>query len=172
MRLPRATKRSTPGVEESARQHLPARARDLDQSRYNSSGVERATRQRYCGDALLGVGPQCSAAQLQLVRAWFKASIPKMSGSDPELYKNIQRPGSLEEICYNSPDSASIQETWARIRVTQDGAQVLIDAVGNYLDRDESGHFHYKATYKIEDHSITTLSHEEVPLKGKSQKEE
>ena len=120
----------------------------------------------------LGVGPQCSVAQLQLVRAWFKASIPKMSGSDPDLYENIQRPGALEEICYNSPDSASIQETWARIRVTQDGAQVLIDAVGNYLDRDEGGHFHYKTTYKVEDHSITTLSHEEVPWKGESKKEE
>ena len=87
-----------------------------------------------------------------------------MSGADVKAYENVQRPGTLEEICYNSPDSASIQETWARIRVTQDGAQIVVDAVGNYLDRDEGGHFHYKTTCKVEDHSITTLSHEETPV--------
>jgi hypothetical protein len=117
----------------------------------------------------LGVGPQCSAAQLRLVRDWFEGSIPRMSGADVKAYENVQRPGTLEEICYNSPDSASIQETWARIRVTQDGSQIAVDAVGYYLDRDEDGRFHYKSTYKVEGHSITTLSHEKIPWKSAKQ---
>lgn len=120
----------------------------------------------------LGVGPQCSAAQLRLIRDWFKGPIPKMSGYEDKYYQDIQPPGVLENICYESPDTASIQEAWARIRVSQDGPKVEIDAVGDYLDRDEGGHFHYKTTYLIEDHSIKTLSHTEIPWKGQSKKEE
>jgi len=118
----------------------------------------------------LGVGPQCSEAQLRLVRAWFK-SLPKMSGLAADHYLNIQRPDSLETICYAAPYTASFQQIWDRIRVTQDGGEVVVDAVGSWLARDESGHFHYRSKYKIEDHSITTLSHEEVPWKGQSKQE-
>jgi hypothetical protein len=119
----------------------------------------------------LGVGPQCSEAHLRLVRAWFKSSLPPMSVSTPDQYLNIQRPGSLEEICYSSPNIASFQRIWERIRVKQDGAEVFVDAVGSWMSRDQSGHFHFRTTYKIEDHSITAISHEEVPWKGESKEE-
>jgi hypothetical protein len=116
----------------------------------------------------LGVGPQCSAAQLQLVRAWFKTSIPRMSGLAPDIYLNVQRPGTLENICYAAPMTATFQQTWDRIRVRQDGTEIFVDAVGSWLSRGTTGGFHYRTTYKVDDHSITTLSHEEIPMKSQN----
>jgi len=109
----------------------------------------------------LKVGPQCSDAQLQLVGAWFK-SVPQMSGAatDRNEYVDIQRPGTLKKLCQLTPDTASNQQTWDRIRVTQDGGEILIDATGSYMTVDETGEFRYKTRYKIEGHSITTLSHD------------
>jgi hypothetical protein len=101
-------------------------------------------------------------------REWFNGSIPRMSGLQPDVYLNVQRPGSLEEICYRVPYTATFQQTWNRIRVTQDGAEIFVDAVGSWLARDKSGLFHYRTTYKVEGHSITMLAHEEVPPKGQS----
>jgi hypothetical protein len=120
----------------------------------------------------LGVGPQCSAAQIRLVRDWFKGSIPRMSGAAPDIYADAQKPGSLEAICYEAPYTATFQQIWERIRVRQDGTQIFVDAMISWLAREKSGRIHYRTTYKVEDHSITTLSHEEVALKGGSKKEE
>jgi hypothetical protein len=120
----------------------------------------------------LGVGPQCSAAQLRLVRDWFKGSIPRMSGVAPDTYADVQKPGSLEAICYQAPYTATFQQIWERIRVRQDGTQIFVDAMVSWLAREKTGDIHYRTTYKVEDHSITTLSHEEVPLKGGNKKEE
>jgi hypothetical protein len=109
----------------------------------------------------LGVGPQCSDAQLQLVHAWFK-SVPRMSGvaTDHNDYVDIQRPGSIKDLCHFNPNTATDQQTWDRIRVTQDGGEILIDATGSWMTNEDTGEFRYKTRYRIEGHSITTLSHE------------
>jgi hypothetical protein len=114
----------------------------------------------------LGVGPQCSEAQLRVVRAWFKTSIPSMNDHTPDQFTNIQRPGALEDVCYAAPNIASYQRNWERIRVKQAGTEVSVDSVGSWMARDKSGHFHYKTIFRIEDHSITTVSHTEIPWKG------
>ena len=116
----------------------------------------------------LKVGPQCSDAQLQLVGAWFN-SVPQMSGAatDRNKYIDIQRPGSLKNLCQSTPNTATNQQTWDRIRVTQDGGEIFVDATGTYITNSETGEFRYKTRYKIEGHSITTLSHD-VQVRKKS----
>ena len=81
----------------------------------------------------------------------------------PEQYTNIQASGALQEVCYSASDTDNFQRQWDRIRVNQDGAEVSVDAVGSWLSHGETGQFHYRTTYRLEDHSITTLSHTEVP---------
>jgi hypothetical protein len=111
----------------------------------------------------LKVGPQCSDAQLQLVGAWFK-SVPKMSGdkTDSNKYVDIQPPGSLKELCLSAPDDGEGNvQIWTRIKVTQDGGKVLIDAEGvSEAGGDIETHYRYKTKYQIQGHSIATLSHE------------
>ena len=119
----------------------------------------------------LKVGPQCSDAQLQLVGAWFK-SVPRMSGdaTDHNNYDDIQRPGSLKDRCVLNPDTATDQQIWERIRVTQDGWEILIDATGSWMTNEDTGEFRYKTRYKIEGHSITALSHDVVSFRRASVK--
>lgn len=110
----------------------------------------------------LRLGPQCSAAQLKLIRDWFK-DIPRMSGYSQDNYRNVQRAEVLETICYSAPVIASFQDRWEKIRVKQDGARITVDAVGRYLARGHSGQFRYRTTYKIEGHSIRIVAHETFP---------
>ena len=119
--------------------------------------------------AALGVGPQCSTAHYALIRTWFRKSIPPMSGARPEAYRNVQAPGSLEEICYQAPDTASIQENWDRVRVRQEGDLVVIDALGHTLNRDTDTPFRFLSTYRVKDHSIVTVSHRRVPPRARKE---
>jgi hypothetical protein len=112
----------------------------------------------------LRIGPQCSAAQLRLIRDWFE-DIPRMSGYAAENYRNIQRPEALETICYSAPVIATFQDRWEKIRVKQDGARITVDAVGRYLARGHSGQFRYRTNYKIEGHAISIVGHEAFPTK-------
>jgi hypothetical protein len=132
----------------------------------NGAGCETETEEEkglHCAlTAALGVGPQCSQAQFDLVRAWFK-SIPVMGVGIAGDNSNIRAPGMLENICYASSITDSYQRSWDRIRVKRDGTEVSVDAVGSWNIRDQEGRFHYRTRYRIEDHSITTLSHTEIP---------
>jgi hypothetical protein len=56
--------------------------------------------------------------------------------------------------------SAVNPQNWDRIRVTQDGGDIFIDATGDYMADNEYGDVRYKTKYKIDGHSITTLSHD------------
>ena len=47
-----------------------------------------------------------------------------------------------------------------RNTTTQNGEEILVDATGDYLYEDETGQIRCKTKYKIEGHSITTLSHD------------
>lgn len=118
----------------------------------------------YCTlNAALKLGPQqCSDAQLQLVGAWFK-SVPKMSAdaTDRNKYVDIQRPGSLKELCVAIPDDGEGNaEIWTKISVTQDGGKILVDAEGTSANEDASTNFRYITHYEIKDHSVTMLSHD------------
>jgi hypothetical protein len=115
----------------------------------------------------LNIGGQCSKEHIKIIRTWFKKSIPKMSGYPDDIYKNIQTPGNLEDICYKMPDSSTFQNTWDIIRVTQNGNNVIVDAHGHWLEREESGSFRYITEYRINKDSVVVVSHKKIASQKK-----
>ena len=115
----------------------------------------------------LNIGGQCSKEHIKIIRTWFKKSIPKMSGYRDDIYKNVQTPGNLEDICYKKPDSSTFQNTWDIIRVTQNGNNVIVDAYGHWLEREESGSFRYITDYRINKDSVVVVSHKKIPSQKK-----
>jgi hypothetical protein len=112
----------------------------------------------------LNLGRQCSEKHIDIIRTWFKKSIPKMSGYSDSVYKNIQTPGDLEAICYKMPDTATFQYRWDIICVTQNEDNVIVDAHGTWLEREETGSFRYITEYKINQDSVVVISHKKMPV--------
>jgi uncharacterized protein len=110
----------------------------------------------------LSIGAQCSKEHVNLIRTWFRQSIPKMGGYGDDVYKNIQTPGGLEAGCYEKPDGATFQSIWDKIRVTQNGNHVIVDAHGKWLAREKTGSFRYLTEYRINNDSVTVISHKEM----------
>jgi uncharacterized protein len=110
----------------------------------------------------LNLGGQCSKEHVNLIRTWFRQSIPKMDEYGDDVYKNIQTPGDLEAICYRMPDGAAFQNRWDIIRVTQNEDHVTVDAHGKWLAREKTGSFRYLTEYRINKDSVTVISHKEI----------
>jgi uncharacterized protein len=110
----------------------------------------------------LNVGAQCSKEHVNLIRTWFRQSIPKLGGYGDDVYKNIQTPGGLEAGCYKKPDGATFQSIWDIIRVTQNGNHVIVDAHGTWLAREKTGSFRYLTEYRINKDSVTVITHKEM----------
>jgi hypothetical protein len=112
----------------------------------------------------LGLGAQCSPKHVAIVRSWFKKEIPKIKGVGDWTFKKTQAPGVLESMCYNQPDTATFQDVWENIRVTQHGDRVLIDAIDGWIAREFSGRNRYQSAYKITADSIEIISHRKVVI--------
>ncbi len=112
----------------------------------------------------LGFSTQCSKEQIDLVRKWFKEGIPKMGGYGDRLYKETQKLGNLESICYNMPEGASFQNTWDNIKVGIRKNLVFVDAVFNWTVGSDgpSGYTGYSTVYRIAKDRIITVSHTKV----------
>jgi uncharacterized protein YecT (DUF1311 family) len=112
----------------------------------------------------LGFSTQCSKEQIDLVRKWFKEGIPKMGGYGDRLYKETQKLGNLESICYNMPEGASIQNTWDNIKVGIRKNLVFVDAVFHWTEGSDgpSGYTGYSTIYRIAKDRIITVSHKKV----------
>lgn len=112
----------------------------------------------------LGFSTQCSKEQIDLVRKWFKDEIPKMGGYGDRLYKETQKLGNLESICYNMPEGATIQETWDTIKIGIRKNLVFVDAVFHWTHGSDgpSGYTGYSTVYRILKDRIITVSHKKV----------
>jgi uncharacterized protein len=112
----------------------------------------------------VGLGTQCSKEQISLVRKWFRKEIPRMAWSPEWAYKESQKPGRLESICYNSPDTATTQQIWDTIRVGIRKNLVFVDAVFAWTVTADgpSGRTGYSSVYGIAKDRIITLSHKKV----------
>lgn len=115
----------------------------------------------------LNIGGQCSKEHINIIRTWFMKRIPKMGGYADSIYKNIQSPENLNNICYKMPDSATFQNVWDIIRVTTNKNNVTIDAHGSWLAREETGDFRYITEYKINKDSVVVISHKKMPVRKK-----
>jgi len=113
----------------------------------------------------LGLGPQCSKEQISLVRKWFRNGIPRMDeGYGEWAYKEAQKPGSLEGICYNTPEGAREQESWNTIGVGIGKNLVFVDAVYHWTQTADgpSGYTGYSTVYRVAKDRIITVSHKKV----------
>lgn len=112
----------------------------------------------------LGLGTQCSKEQIGLVRKWFRKEIPKMGGYGDRLYKETQKLGNLEWICYKMPERPTYQETWNTIKVGIRKNLVFVDAVFYWTGGSggPSGYTGYSTVYRIAKDRIITVSHKKV----------
>ena len=112
----------------------------------------------------LGLGLQCSKEQINLVRKWFRKEIPRMEWYPEWAYKEIQKPGQLESVCYKSPDGATVQRGWETIKVGIRKNLVFVDAVYYWtLTADgPSGRTGYSTVYRIAKDRVVTVSHKKV----------
>ena len=115
----------------------------------------------------LGLGAQCSGKHLKLVSSWFKNGFPAMSIYPQSTIQRHAKSGQLESICYKSPDTSTVQENWKVVRIKIENNFVLVDAIRNWTFNSADGPYYriqYKSKYRIDDHTISVISHKEIPL--------
>lgn len=99
----------------------------------------------------LGLGAQCSQAQLALVKAWFKDGIPAVAMS-PSQAAEVNRSGDLRRACNDTPYTATHQSIWGSLRVRRAAkGLVTVTSDGSWTAGPEaaSGFFHDVTTYRI-----------------------
>ncbi len=107
----------------------------------------------------LGFQAQCSAEHIAFVRKWFPGPIPALNtrGRPVEL-EQPRTAGTLENLCYGQPDTASWQNIWELIRVSTEGETVRVRAVGQWSSQNGSGKFAYATQFHVAANSITVIS--------------
>jgi hypothetical protein len=112
----------------------------------------------------LGLGYQCSDAQITLVKTWFKDGIPALGLLDSKKAEEVNKNKDFASICNNTPYTATHQSVWDSIRVKQlDGGMVTITAAGGWTSGPEgdSGSFHAVTTYRILKDRVQVVDHKE-----------
>jgi hypothetical protein len=112
----------------------------------------------------LGLGYQCSDAQITLVKTWFKDGIPALGLLDPKKAQEVNKNKDFASICTNTPYTATHQSMWDSIRVKQsDGGMVTITAEGDWTSGPEgdSGSFQAVTTYRILKDRVQVVDHKE-----------
>ena len=112
----------------------------------------------------LGLGYQCSDAQIGLVKTWFKDGIPALGLLSQKDTADINRSKNFASACNATPYTATHQSIWSSIRVQQlnDGI-VTVKAEGDWTagpDAD-SGSFTAVTTYRILADRVKVVSHKE-----------
>jgi hypothetical protein len=112
----------------------------------------------------LGLGAQCSSQHLNLVRAWFKEALPRMTGHHESTFQNVVKSGELGSICYSQPDTATRQHVWETIRVSTEDNLVSVDAISRSIASADGpfGTNRYSTTYRIDENVVTVVSHRQV----------
>lgn len=106
----------------------------------------------------LGLGSQCSDAQLKLVASTFPDAIPIMNWS------RMGSGGKAIAACYEAPDTASVQLTWTLIRMSVRGETVRISANASRLDQaDCSFDVRFESVYRVHGEVAEQLSSRVTP---------
>jgi len=126
----------------------------------NGAGCEGKNEQGLVKCALtseLGLGANCSAEHLRLVRSWFRRTPNLTSRWIEDRDGDARKPGALENLCYQQPDTASWQNVWEIIRVSVSADVVTVDAIffgGSQYGRTRA---RYTTSYRIGQHEISEL---------------
>lgn len=116
----------------------------------------------------LGLGENCSEEHVRLVRAWF-VKTPNLTSRWVEARNSdAKKPGSLEDLCYRQPDTASWQNIWEIIRVDARSDVVTVDAIffgGSQHGRTRT---RYVTTFRVGHQRITELRSKAKVLESSS----
>jgi hypothetical protein len=129
----------------------------------NGAGCEGKNGQDLVRCALtgaLGLGANCSEAHVRLVRTWFTRTTNLTSRWSEQRDADAKQAGSLENLCYRQPDTASWQNIWEIIRVDVASDVVTVDAIffgGSQHGRTRA---RYITSYRIGRHQVTELRSE------------
>jgi hypothetical protein len=111
----------------------------------------------------LDLGFQCSAAQIAMVKAWFKDGVPPLL-LDKKEAAEIGKSGDFSNACNATPDGATHQVIWTQIRVQPGkGGKVTVEGSGAWTSGPEgdTGFFHNTATYRLLPDRIQVVSYRE-----------
>jgi hypothetical protein len=115
----------------------------------------------------LGLGDQCSDAQIALVRKFFKDGIPPLNLSRQQAAE-INRSGDLGQACNATPYTATHQSVWLEIRVqTMSQERVRITARGSWTagPGGDAGTFGSLSVFRLFPDRVEVVSHKEDVLK-------
>jgi len=109
----------------------------------------------------LGLGRQCSEAQLALVKTWFKDGIPAVNLDQADA-ANIGKSGDFASACNATPYTATHQSIWSSLRVRQEKkGLVTITGEGSWTSGPEAGggSFTDVTTYRILPDRVRVVRH-------------
>jgi hypothetical protein len=115
----------------------------------------------------LGLGDQCSDAQIALVRKFFKEGIPPLNLSR-EQAAGINRKGDFRQACNATPYTATDQSVWLEIRLqTMSQERVRITARGSWTagPGGGSGTFGSLSVFHLFPDHVEVVSHKEDTIK-------
>jgi hypothetical protein len=115
----------------------------------------------------LGLGEQCSDAQIALVRKFFKDGIPPLNLSRQQAAE-INRGGDLAQACNATPYTATHQSVWLEIRLqTMSQERVRITARGSWTagPGGDAGTFGDLSVFRLFPDHVEVVSHKEDVLK-------
>jgi hypothetical protein len=155
-----------PGVSESIKALLALYALE------NGAGCEGKDENNRVKCALtreLGLGVNCSEAHIRLVRSWFEIT-PNLTSRWHERWNaKAKEPGSLENLCYGQPDSASWYNVWNVIKLKSSGEIVEVEAILAWGSQYGHGRVRYRTSYRIGSHSISEISSQVTELSRSSE---
>ena len=109
----------------------------------------------------LGLGDQCSDAQIALVRKYFKGGIPPLNLTRDQAAE-INRKGDFRRACNATSYNATHQSVWLEIRVqTMDRERVRIISRGSWTAGPEAGGgtFSDMTVYRLLPDRVEVVSH-------------
>jgi len=115
----------------------------------------------------LGLGDQCSDAQLALVRKYFKDGIPPLHLTRQQAAE-INRSGDLARACNATPYTATHQSIWLEIRLqTMSPERVRIIARGSWTSgpAGSAGTFGSLSVFRLLPDRVEVVSHKEDAVK-------
>lgn len=103
------------------------------------------------------------------MRCWFEIT-PNLTPRWSERWNaKAKEPGSLENLCYGRPDTASWQNIWEIIRVKISGEAVDVDAILNWGSQYGHGRIRHTKSYRLAQHSIAEISSQITELNRSSE---
>lgn len=137
----------------------------------NGAGCEGKNERELVNCALtkeLGLGANCSADHIALVRTWFDITPNLTSRWNERWNKETRKAGSLEALCYSQPDTASWHNIWEIIRISTEGEVVTVEAVQAWGSQFGHGRVRYKHSYQVLQGRVKEVSAEVTELQRSS----